>query len=53
MVFQILQCSLNSVVAPRGILSGEAKNGIDDFLTDAWATGLSLVAEVERPRDSF
>jgi hypothetical protein len=41
------------IVAPRRILSGEANNGIHDFLMDAWSTRLAFVAGVELLRDQF
>ena len=53
MVADVLKCFLNAIVAPRRILPGEAKNGIDDFLTGAWSTAFSLVAGVELLRDQF
>ena len=50
-ISDVLKCSLNAIVAPRRILSGEANDGIHDFLTDAWSTRLAFVAGVELFRD--
>jgi len=41
-VADVLKGSLNAIVVPRRILSGEAKNGVSDFLTNPWPTESSL-----------
>ena len=45
--------ALNSVISPRRILSGESYDGIHDFLTDAWPSGLPLATGVELLRHEF
>ena len=46
-VTDVGQCSLDSIVAPRRVLSGKPQNGIHDDLTDAGpANSLSFVAVV-------
>jgi len=53
-VADVLKGSLNAIVVPRRILSGEAKNGVSDFLTNPWPTdGLSVVAVVPLPGHKF
>ena len=53
-VADVLKGSLNAIVASRRILSGEAKNGVSDFLTNLWPTdGLSVVAVVPLPGHKF
>ena len=46
-VIQVLECSLNSIESPRGILSGKSNNRIDDHLSDSWPTVLSFIAGIE------
>ena len=41
------------IVSPGWILCGEANDGVDDFLSDAWPTGLLFVARVKLLRDQF
>jgi hypothetical protein len=43
----VLQCSLNSIVSPRRILSGEANNGIHDDLSDSWSAEFAFVAGIK------
>ena len=52
-IADVLQCSLNSIVSPRRVLSGEANNGIHDDLSDSWPTGFAFVAGIEFLRDQF
>ena len=52
-VADVLKCSLNSVVAPRRIFSGEANDVADDFLSNSWATRFTLGARIELLGDEF
>lgn len=52
-VAEVLECSLNSIEAPRGILLGEAYDGTDDFLSDPWLAWLSFIAGIELLRDEI
>ena len=52
-VFQVLQCTLNAIVSPRRILSGESHDGIHDHLSDAWSSWLPLVAGIKLLRDEI
>ena len=47
------QCSLNSIIAACGILSGESKDGTDDCLTDARSAVFSFLAGIAVLRDEF
>ena len=53
LVIQVLECSLNPIESPRGILSGKTNNGIHNFLSDSWPTGLSFIAGIELLRHQF
>ena len=44
---------MNAIVAPSWVLSGDANNGVDDFLMEAWPTRLALITGVELLRDEF
>ncbi len=52
-ISDVLKCSLNAILAPRGILPGEANDSADDFLSNSWSTRLAFVAGVELLRDQF
>jgi hypothetical protein len=52
-VTDVPDSSLNAIVAPCGMLFGEANNRIHDFVSYARATGLSLATGVELLRHEF
>ncbi len=52
-VIQVLECSLNPIESPRGILRSEADDGIHDDLSDSWPTGLTLATGIKLLRDEF
>jgi hypothetical protein len=52
-VTKVLECSLNPIESPRGILPGKSNNGIDDFLSDSWPTWFTFIAEIELLRDEI
>ena len=52
-VISVLECSLNPIESPRGILPGEADNGIHDHLSDSWPTRLTLATGIKLLRNEF
>ena len=53
MVFQILQCSLNEIIAPRGILPREANDSIHEDLSNSWSADFSFRAGIKLLRHEF
>jgi len=46
-ISDVLKCSLNAIISPSRILSGESHDGIHDNLSDSWPAGLTCVTEIK------